>query len=165
MKSLRWESILSFMRTAIQNTKDFFRGSKSTTSKETPSIWNRLSIKGKKLTITVDEIFRKEALLLGSIGNEIIYTSNFFGKVVPNDGYIVDYKKGLVRHIIFNPKSGHASISLMMTVKDLEKFVKKVKKREAMFKRWSKKNPKLGTSFFAHLNPELSFFFKEPKKK
>lgn len=94
------------------------------------------------------------------------YDGGFFvsnsgvGKKIKNpDGYICKIKDSRIRHVGVSP-TGTIFSTIDMTPQELLKFAKYCIKREEYFIKFAKGRKEDRYSFFCHLNPELSFFFK-----
>lgn len=83
-----------------------------------------------------------------------------FGKKIKQDEMIVFNNES--RQLCGVLKNNSAKVTFELSVSELMKFAKQVKKRQEYFNKLAKKkkNKYLKGAFFMHFNPELSFFFK-----
>lgn len=127
--------------------------------------------KKKELVIEIPEsmVLKRDKLKIIDYADELFYQSPHIGKKIPKKDYITILHRGLLHHLSFDTKTGTANACYEVTIADLEKLLKKAKKRLKYFKELDKKRdeelPKLSNLFLVHLNEELSFMIKDKKKK
>ena len=120
--------------------------------------------KQTKLIITIPPELRTNIANTDFIHNGdgalYFHNPNVFKKIKQKDLIVEHDESRLIGATVGNNKV-HASYEVSLA--ELERFVKKAKKRQEYFKRISKKKKRKSwsDSFFLHFNAELSFFIKK----
>lgn len=116
------------------------------------------------LEIHLPMALKWDKLELTHFGKQLVYTSPFLGKKIPQKEVIPFLKQGILGGVYLDNDTAQAHTHIFVTLEELEAFVKNAKKARTKFRKGDKKRGDKICSFWRHLSPEVSFFFTEKLK-